>query len=537
MAKANDEIGPYTLIKQLGKGAFGAVWLAEKRTAIVTSQVAIKIALEEEADLDTIKQEANLWAQIGGHSNVLPMIEANIYDGQVVIVSEYVSGGSLESWLKKNGGKAPSVEQAVNITLGILSGLEHLHAKKVLHRDLKPANVLLQGETPRLADFGLSRILKTTSPSTSTSGTPAYMSPEAFDGKKIIQTDLWGVGVIFYQLLTGNLPFIAEDYTGLIGAIFNKDPQPLPNPFECFQPIVNKVLEKSPNNRYQTTEEMKTELEVALVKYQQLIVSKLSDKENVTSISSHYRSPEFTVLYLLIALVIVCIVANKVYFPNDSNLVAQPSSAIEENNNKMVTEVKVNSNRKENQPLNNNEKETPLPAKNERENQSFSNNEKENQLIQEEILKQINQTTLISNNGEVIPKKLLISFMSDNDYIDYDKTTVAESIKKYCDIISLKAVNLNDDGITDFIIENGWICGSSGCELQIYLGNINGFTHVFPYVSDSGIVDEGVNASLELARVLTIKSNDCYNILVKEGSEYESILKFNGTKYFVKHNK
>jgi len=264
MLKAESQIGPYTLIKQLGKGAFGVVWLAEKRTAIATSQVAIKIALDEEPDLEAIKQEASLWAQIGGHPNVLPMIEANIYDGQVVIVSEYAPDNSLESWLKINNGKAPTIEQAVNITLGILSGLEHLHSRKVLHRDLKPANILLQGETPRLADFGLSRILKTTAQSTKASGTPAYMSPEAFDGKKVLQSDIWAAGIIFYQLLIGNLPFPAKDYSGLIGAIMLKDPEPLPKGLNQFTPIITKALQKNPDERYKSTSLMKTDLQNAL---------------------------------------------------------------------------------------------------------------------------------------------------------------------------------------------------------------------------------------------------------------------------------
>lgn len=275
MLRANSEIGPYTLIKQLGKGAFGVVWLAEKRTAIATSQVAIKIALDEEPDLNSIKQEASLWSQIGGHPNVLPMIEANIYDGQVVIVSEYAPDGSLESWLKMNSGKAPTVEQAVNITLGILSGLEHLHSKKVLHRDLKPANILLQGETPRLADFGLSRILKTTQQSTNASGTPAYMSPEAFDGKKVIQSDIWAAGVIFYQLLTGNSPFLARDYSALVGAIMLKNPEPLPENLKQFTPIITKALQKNPDERYLSASLMKTDLQNALKNLSQLAETKV----------------------------------------------------------------------------------------------------------------------------------------------------------------------------------------------------------------------------------------------------------------------
>src|SRR5438874_8599488 len=137
MPRPNEKIGPYTLIQQLGRGAFGVVWLAERRGAITKTKVALKLVLDEEPDLKAIKQEADLWERVGGHPNVLPIIEADIYDGQVVIASEYAPNGSLEGWLKKNGGAALSLESAVAMISGILAGLDHLHAKRVIHRDLK----------------------------------------------------------------------------------------------------------------------------------------------------------------------------------------------------------------------------------------------------------------------------------------------------------------------------------------------------------------------------------------------------------------
>ncbi|HKS29040.1 MAG TPA: DUF4268 domain-containing protein [Pyrinomonadaceae bacterium] len=265
MPKPNDQIGPYTLISKLGRGAFGAVWLAEKRTAIATTKVAIKIPNDEDVDLEAVRQEASLWVHASGHPNVLPIIDADIYDEQVIIVSEYAHDGSLTKWLEKHGGKAPSIEAAVEMMLGILSGLEHLHRRGIIHRDLKPDNILLQDETPRLADFGIARILKTTSKSTVATGTPAYMPPEAFDGKRSEHTDIWSAGVICYQLLTGRLPFPHTDISSLLMAIVTKESGPLPDSVpKPLQEVVRRALQKNPRERFNSAGEMRQALRAAI---------------------------------------------------------------------------------------------------------------------------------------------------------------------------------------------------------------------------------------------------------------------------------
>src|SRR5438046_1363773 len=91
----NQQIGSYMLIRRLGKGGFGEVWLAEKRSHFVTKKVAVKLPLGDQIDFDTIRNEAVLWEEASGHPNVLPIIDADVYDSQVVIVSEFASGGSL----------------------------------------------------------------------------------------------------------------------------------------------------------------------------------------------------------------------------------------------------------------------------------------------------------------------------------------------------------------------------------------------------------------------------------------------------------
>src|SRR5947209_16716100 len=183
MSQPETRIGPYILVSKIGEGQFGVVWLAERRTQITTTRYAIKLPKATDVNIAEIKQEAEVWMQSSGHPNVLPIIEAEIYGEQVVIVSEYAPDGSLSVWLGKHGGRAPSIEAAVEMTMSILAGLEHLHERKIIHRDIKPDNILLQRETPRLADFGIARIFKTDSFSQNLSGTFSYMAPDAFDAK------------------------------------------------------------------------------------------------------------------------------------------------------------------------------------------------------------------------------------------------------------------------------------------------------------------------------------------------------------------
>lgn len=243
------------------------VWLANRTQALAAPQVALKFPMDDDVDKEQIIREADLWVKAGGHPNVLPIIEAQEYGDQIIIASEYIHEGTLEDWLKNLPSGKPNVGTAINLTLGILAGLEHLHSKGIIHRDLKPANILLQGLLPRLADFGIARTLKTSNLYTNVAGTLAYMAPELFGArpKLTVQSDLWAAGVIFYKLLTGHLPFPQSDMGALVEAIRNRQPSPLPNSISPhLKEFLRRSLLKDPSQRYQSAKEMRLALQNAV---------------------------------------------------------------------------------------------------------------------------------------------------------------------------------------------------------------------------------------------------------------------------------
>jgi len=257
MYHPEDNIGPYKLVRTLGRGAFGEVWLAERSTSMLTTRVAIKLPHEAHNDLDAIRDEAQIWLRASGHPNIVPVLDAEVYDGQVAIASEYVAGGSLEDLLDRSGANSLSPGDSIAMLLGILAGLEHLHGKGLIHRDLKPGNVLLQSGIPRLTDFGLARVLKSSRDSTNMAGTPGYMPPEAFVGEYCVASDVWAAGILLHVLLAGALPFPQTDFYSLLVQITSSQPVTLSDSIpESLAPILTRALAKPLSERFESAAEM-----------------------------------------------------------------------------------------------------------------------------------------------------------------------------------------------------------------------------------------------------------------------------------------
>jgi serine/threonine protein kinase len=269
MLRKGEKIGEYVLLEKVGSGGFGDVWKAEKRTRVDVNHFALKFfrPKDDNFDFDKISKEVSVWKQLRGLPHIISVIELDQFDDYIYVVSDFADGGSLERWLNKNG-KASSLDEAVKITLEILTGLDRLHEKGFIHRDIKPDNILITNGSHCLADFGISREVKSHSKATSTAGTLEYMPPEAFAKNASItkQTDIWAVGVILQKLLTGKLPYPQDDQPSLIAAILYSDPEKMPESVpRGFHEVVDKALQKKREDRFLTAIAMYKALQAALI--------------------------------------------------------------------------------------------------------------------------------------------------------------------------------------------------------------------------------------------------------------------------------
>ncbi len=199
-------VGKYNIMSNLGSGGFGTVFLA--KDSWIDKKVAIKVPHRQSGDAEELLQEPRLLAALD-HPNIVGIMTAERVDGVFFIVMEYVKGESLEGVLDRE--KSLDVPRALAYIVQILKGVEHAHENQVLHRDLRPANVLVsESGLVKVADFGTSRFLEKTH-ATTVIGSPPYMAPEQFQGRAVLASDIYSVGVILYQMLTGTLPYFSPN--------------------------------------------------------------------------------------------------------------------------------------------------------------------------------------------------------------------------------------------------------------------------------------------------------------------------------------
>jgi len=263
--------GRYEIVGELGRGAMGVVYKA--MDPVIGRTVAVKtIRLSEEGtglsrpELLTRFQTEARAAGLLTHPNIVVVFDAGEEDGLYYITMELVEGKSLQALL--DGGHAFPLPRTLRIMEQTCSALQFAHERNVIHRDIKPANLMLTADdTVKVTDFGTAKILQfgTVQQTAHVMGTPSYMSPEQVKGRAVDgRSDIFSLGVMLYEMVTGEKPFPGQNITTVIYKIVNEDPVPPrqidPSIHPGISAVIMKALVKEPDQRYQNCREMQEDL-------------------------------------------------------------------------------------------------------------------------------------------------------------------------------------------------------------------------------------------------------------------------------------
>ncbi len=257
-------ISHYKIVEKIGEGGMGVVYKAEDTKLERT--VAIKFLPHQIATQTEERQRFYIEAKAAAalnHPNIATIHAIEEVEDDVFIVMEYIEGQELKQ--KIDAAPLP-VEDAIHIILQIAHGLQEAHEKGIVHRDIKSANIMLSGSGQiKIMDFGLAKVrggAQVTQIGT-TLGTAAYMSPEQARGEDVDhRTDIWSLGVVLYEMITGQLPFKGHYEQAVLDSVLNEDPESITclrrGVPTALEEIVNKALAKSLDERYQRVDEMQT---------------------------------------------------------------------------------------------------------------------------------------------------------------------------------------------------------------------------------------------------------------------------------------
>ena len=267
------QVGRYEIVGKLGQGSMGMVYLG--KDPYIKRDVAIKISRPSRGlareEVDKYKERFFIEAQSAGrltHPNIVAIYDAGIQEEFCYITMEYIDGPTLHRFCKKEN--LLPVSKVIEIIFVVCRALDYAHRKGIVHRDIKPSNIMINSSgAVKITDFGIAHVDSSQGSPTGLVGSPCYMSPEQVKEEPIIdKSDIFSLGCVLYELLTGSKAFFGDNYFSILYKITHEEPAPLnkirPDLPEILQKIVSKALTKNPEKRYQTCLDFAYDLRVAL---------------------------------------------------------------------------------------------------------------------------------------------------------------------------------------------------------------------------------------------------------------------------------
>ncbi len=262
MIDLKGKIGKYKILKKLGSGGFGTVYLAED--TFLKSYRAIKVPHRVGSETKKLLQECVVQTKLLDHPNIVKLLTVDIIQGNILMVMEYIQGTDLEKVIDQNNKL--SIPVALKYFKQVLSAVAFAEKHKIIHRDIRPSNIMItKDDLVKITDFGTSTLLENRQFATTKIGSPPYMAPEQFEGKAVLASDIYSSGCLFYEMVTGFPPIVLanpmEIYKRAVAGNFLTLKKKNPQITDVLNRIIMKMLAAKVNNRYKSAENVLSDLD------------------------------------------------------------------------------------------------------------------------------------------------------------------------------------------------------------------------------------------------------------------------------------